>query len=340
MGEVRCRLENCPIARTGECLEGFSPPEECPNFLRETSEAAGQPPTQVEALEPDEPLMEFLPEGEDLAGTPLANVAHSTSCTLVLVAGAIGSGKTTLLGGIYEAFQHGPFAGYNFAGSQTLRAFEKRRHLARITSGRAKADTARTPRAQSLPFLHLALKSDSVRHDLLLSDLSGEVFDDVVNTLDAARGLTELKRADHLLLMLDGVHLTDPAQRQAHLGSMISALRGLIQVGTLRPPTVVHLVVSKWDRAVLIPEHETLIAHGLDRLQAQLGAFQVEWHKVAARSEPGSQVEEGHGLGALLRSVTKRRYPRHNVQEAGPSDFRRAYLRYGDCQALQGDDPQ
>ena len=342
MSETRCRVENCPVAQTGECLEGFSPPKDCPNFLKEAPEEDGQPAGQieVEAIEPDEPLMEFLPKGESLVGSSLVNVTHRAPCPLVVIAGPVGSGKTTLLVGLYEAFQRGPFADFNFAGSQTLRAFEERCHLSRIASGRAEADTARTPRAQSLPFLHLALRKDATRRDLLLSDLSGEAFDDVVNSLDSARGLTELERADHLLLMLDGARLTDPAQRQAHLRNMGSALRSLIQVGALRPPTVVHLVVSKWDQAVLKPNHMALIEHSVERLQAQLGAFEVVQHEVAARSGPGSTVSEGHGLAGLLRLIAKRRRARHNLLEMKPSDPGREYLRYGNRQALKEDNIQ
>ena len=331
MSDIGCRVENCPVASTGACLEAFSPPEECPNYLSDISDEEGQrpEPVEVEAVEPDGPSMESLPDGESLTGTSLAQVTYRTPCTLLVIAGPVGSGKTTLLVGLYEAFHRGPFASFNFAGSQTLRAFEERCHLSRITSGKAEADTARTPRAQALPFLHLALRKGEAQHDLLLSDLSGEAFDDVVNSLDSARGLMELRRADHFLIMLDGARLINPTQRQGHLRDVRTALRSLIQEGTLRPPTVIHLAVSKWDQVVREPNHAQLIERGVTQLHTQLNPFKVVQHKVAARSKPGSTVVDGYGLDELLRSVVGRRGVRRSVFETDKPDAGREYLRYG-----------
>ena len=123
------------------------------------------------------------------------------------------SGKTTLLTSMYESFQDAPFGGYEFAGSATLPGFEQRCHEGRIESEGLGAHTLRTPAAVGASFLHLRLRTEDESRefsDLLLSDISGELFDRAKDSTDECKALSFLRRADRLVLLLDGARLANP----------------------------------------------------------------------------------------------------------------------------------
>jgi hypothetical protein len=330
MSEGRCQLKDCPVAENGDCLEGL-PLSTCPNYLpaAEGDEEIAPGEVKVEPLAPEPQSVEYLPSGDYLSGQPLATIMQRAPCTVVVIAGEVACGKTTLLVGLYEAFQQGRVADFEFAGSETLVAFEKRSHLSRIESGLAKADTERTRREQVLPFLHLALERNGLRQHLLLSDLSGEVFSDIADSQVAATRLTELRRADHFLIILDGERLTDLTERQRHVVETATAIRSLVQANMLRANTSVHLVVSKWDLIEpKIGEVEAFLEQALARLTSHVSTFSVMRHRIAARSEPKASVEEGWGLSALLTTIAERRPPRAVSPDAQRS-FRRVFLNYG-----------
>src|SRR5919198_2499191 len=117
-----------------------------------------------------------LPEGSDL-DLPLAErVTRAGISRVIVLAGTADSGKTTLVTALYELFQNGLFAGYLFAGSETLPALERRCHLGRIDSGRAAAETARTLAGGGQRWLHLRVRAatngGAVR-ELLVSEIAG-----------------------------------------------------------------------------------------------------------------------------------------------------------------------
>jgi hypothetical protein len=330
MPEVRCKLENCPVAETGDCLEGLSL-EACPN-LDEYEGSSGKAPEEV-AIEPleSEPVpTELLATGASLSGQNLRSIMHQVPCTLIVIAGEVATGKTTLLVGLYEAFQQGPLGNYNFAGSETLVAFEERCHFSRIASGMPKADTERTRRTQVLPFLHLAVESNGLHRHLLLSDISGEVFNDIVDSQEATASISELKRADHFLVILDGERLADPTKRQAHVARTATALRSLVQSGTLRTHTKVHLLVSKWDLfAPHLDTSKALLDQAFKRLTRYLSSYHISTHMVAARSASDADVEDGWGLGTLLAAIVERSYPERDSDSLALQIApKRAYLNY------------
>ena len=93
-----------------------------------------------------------LPHGKGLKASETAAITRRALTSVVLFAGTADCGKTTLLATLHLLFQRGPFAGYNFAGSDTLVGFEDRVSLARTASGRTTAtrfSTAPAPPASS-----------------------------------------------------------------------------------------------------------------------------------------------------------------------------------------------
>ena len=106
-------------------------------------------------------------------------VTASVDARVIVVAGPKDSGKTTLVSSLYQQFlMNQQFAHFSFVSSRTLRAWELRCRLARVSSGGLSPDSARTLVAEEGNFLHLRLRgvesSDTV--DLLLSDWPYETF--------------------------------------------------------------------------------------------------------------------------------------------------------------------
>lgn len=58
-----------------------------------------------------------LPHGNGMQPPDTAHIMSRSLTSVVLFAGTSECGKTTLLAALHLLFQSGPFAGYNFAGS-------------------------------------------------------------------------------------------------------------------------------------------------------------------------------------------------------------------------------
>src|SRR5438094_3901098 len=106
-----------------------------------------------------------LPTGKELDESGALKLEVARPVRLVVVAGPVGCGKTTLLTSLYELFQWGPVAEFEFAGSKTLPAFEQRCHLSRSASGASEPKTQRTLNERTVDgrliptYLHLGLRS-------------------------------------------------------------------------------------------------------------------------------------------------------------------------------------
>ena len=144
----------------------------------------------------DDPMtLSDLPQGKGLKASDTTAIMRRSRTSVVLFAGTADCGKTTLLASLHLLFQRGPFAGYNFAGSDTLVGFEDRVGLARTASGR---DTPTTPRTTISEYLHLQVRredSSQPIRDVLLCDLWGDDFREAKDNVEACRGLTIIKRA-------------------------------------------------------------------------------------------------------------------------------------------------
>lgn len=191
-----------------------------------------------------------LPLGEALTIAESLPITLARRTQLIVVAGAVGSGKTTLIASLFHLFQRGPFAGYLFAGSDTLIGFDRRCHLARIASGAATADTERTKRGVDRQFLHLRVRKEDCEtppRDLLISDLSGEDYRDAKDSIDECRRLPLLRRADHFLVLVDSVQLAQLDSRQRAKNEAAMLLRSCIDAEQLGIHSMVDLLCTKWD---------------------------------------------------------------------------------------------
>jgi chloramphenicol 3-O-phosphotransferase len=191
-----------------------------------------------------------LPDGDYLLPENARVIAAASRARLIILAGAVGSGKTTLLASIYETFQKGPYAGYNFAGSRTLPGLERRCHLARVASMRTAADTEHTPLKDDVTLLHLRLRDTehcNEPRDLLFTDLAGERFRMARDSTEECKKLTILLRGDHFALLIDGERLASRQQRNGAYITGRSVLRSCLDAGMLSSASFVDILFTKWD---------------------------------------------------------------------------------------------
>jgi hypothetical protein len=190
-----------------------------------------------------------LPTGESLSANDTGVIRRLRRTRLIVLAGDIDSGKTTLLGSVFLRFQQGPFAGYLFAGSQTLMGFEMRCWPSRAASMGRKATTHRTPAGQH-NFYHLRVRQETLSsqsRDLLFCDISGEVYELAAQSSSACRELLEIQQADHFSLLIDGLKIRSFSQRNLALSNARQLLRRLLDTNMLSSEASVQILFTKED---------------------------------------------------------------------------------------------
>jgi hypothetical protein len=305
-----CTQGGCTVAEDGQCLEGLTV-DECPYHKWLDADVGSEDGTEPEvAVQAAAAPAVTFEDGRYLDATGTRDLMRRTLARVVVLAGEVRCGKTTILASLMDAFHKGPYAGLLFAGSRTLPGFEQICHHARTGSGRMEPFTPRTSRSEELRFLHLNLAEEHnprVRHTLLFSDISGEAFEAARESVDEAQALTQLRRADHLLVLVDGRKLLDPVERQPARRHPMSLLRNLLDAGVVESTSFVDVAVSKWDY-IAATEPDSAPRRAVDRIREEV-ASRVEPYvgrarlvTVAARPRRGSEVEPRHGVDKLLRS--------------------------------------
>lgn len=310
-----CKQEGCTVGQDGRCLEGFEDLQKCPHFeFSETlplgDESLGETLAQeVLPAEPEHPPMVNLPEGKKLEPDSAKWITMASPTRLIIVAGAADSGKTTLLAGLYERFNRASFAGYVFAGSYTLPGFEQRCHLARLASWASKPDTERTKQLVERDLLHLRVRVKDLSNpaqDVLFSDLPGEKFRAIRDSVEESERMVMLRRADHFVLLIDGDKLNDPAQRQGAYSDGELILQSCSDSGMLGLRSRVDILFTKWD--IIHSRNQgsntqEFVEHIETKLRKKFeGRFRrLRFAKVAARSETGD-LPPAFGLNGLFPS--------------------------------------
>ena len=190
-----------------------------------------------------------LPSSEPFTPREAAVVTRARSTNLIVLGGPQSSGKTTLIASIYERLHLGPFAGRMASWCSTLMGFERICHLGREESGLTKPDTLHTSLQVGKQIYHLRMYSPERRshQDVLLTDLSGEVFEGIRGFDEECTHLQFLRRADHFSLLLDGERVSSLSTRHQTFDEGATILRVLIERGLLSQQTHVQVVFSKWD---------------------------------------------------------------------------------------------
>lgn len=302
--EAKCPNPDCDVAETGKCVEGISKPEECPHY--------GQDSFQVEPT-PEKESDIHLSTGEALDLEQANEMLCANSARVIAVVGPADSGKTTLICSFYDLLQLKPFNGYSFAASGTIPAFERRCHRARAASLRSSPDMERTPTSTGLKYLHLGVfRSEDGRIDLLFSDRAGEAYESAAKNLEMCNELTELYRADLVLILVDGKKIADNTSRHVSVMNVKTLLEALITSGMIGPAHRVAIVLTKFDLLDDNKETGESSNSAFDKLVKWIKTNhsgkvkEVLALKTAARPENES-VAAGTGLDQLLDECVKAR---------------------------------
>ncbi len=255
--EGSCSLADCRVAAGEACLEGFSDLANCPNFSSELKveddsiiENEEQPEhTNLEVTPSAEDDRIVLPSGEALTAKEAQALMSEIRTTVVMLVGMAESGKTTLLAEIYEKYRLGPFANHLFAGTRTIIGFEQICHYARAVSQGNSEDTSRTVKEIENNLLHFDFVDldTRLRKRLLISDISGEHFEDGTHTSELLGAIPYLRRADHFVLFADSEKLRDRSTRQALLNQILVLLRGCAEASLVNPSCYLTVVISRHD---------------------------------------------------------------------------------------------
>jgi double-GTPase-like protein len=321
-----CRLAACPLGRTGTCLEAFEDISMCPNVEPENVETDGN----AGAIQ--RPVGVPLPLATAMAPARTYEITRGAFARVIVFAGEQRSGKTTLLASLYEAFQWGQFGALAFAGSRTLHGFERRCHLSRVASELERPDTDRTKPGEGFQFLHLRVwKVDANKTmDLLLGDMSGELYKGMRDSSDECLKYPFIARAHEFVVLLNGrkVAAGEHAEAFAHASSLV---RALLDADLLGPRSHVTLLTTMWDLLDAPGKEEArrrveeLEAHFRTTLGPRVATLACA--RCAARPEKGDPV----GIDSLLLGwISRPEPPPSGDTVLSQASARRSFDHYAD----------
>lgn len=304
-----------------------------------TAEAIQAPAVDIGAGVENTPVskaegMVELPLGEALTLKESLHITRARRTQLAVIAGAVGAGKTSLIAALFHLFQKGTFAGYLFAGSETLIGFDQRCYLARTASGRLNPDTERTRPGEERQILHLKVRKQDLQtpiQDILLSDLSGEDYREAKDSVEECRRLPLLKRADHFVLLIDASQLAQLDSRQRARNEATALLGTCLDAGQIGKFSHVDILLSKWDLVNTGDEGTMAFITEMEKLLEQQFAHRVgrvRYTRIAARPQRGYSL--GYGLDSVFPSwVEDRAVPVcQNGRSVRPDEYITEFDRY------------
>lgn len=312
-----CRVPGCDGPRSGVCINSLSF-EDCPDVI--PVEEIGEPAAATEISQAAGGEMVRTGGERNLDAATCDALLRARGGVVIGVVAGPEVGKTTMIATMYELIHRGRMPEFRFAGSETLRGYEERCHLARLASNALRPDTPRTHLKDQLSFTHLRLKTALGIKDVVFSDRSGEHFDNILKTPSEITRFSELQRANTIAMLVDLHEL-----QKSHHRPTSQARRLFIameQAGMLAGKKMM-LVGTKADllgndngtecaRSAL-----TELAGDLQR-RSSTGLSITTW-LVASRARPGS-TEVGEGLEELLKAmIAGHETPRFSPGNAWPS---------------------
>lgn len=166
----KCSNPDC--AAPLNCHEGKEKVEECEYWIK-TEKIK---PEKNKTSKKQEKGTGFPWSGEAFSIDEIPLVSVRNSSVIMGIVGKADAGKTTFLAMLYTLLlKGGKFESFTFAGSKTLKTWDKLYHDLKVQKEQVKFPDP-TP-AQYIRFLHLSLRNSRGRlKDILLTDASGEVF--------------------------------------------------------------------------------------------------------------------------------------------------------------------
>ena len=311
---IHCSNPDCKVAETGKCVEGLDT-SACGNY--------GKPllilDESLEADEDAEPKMVSLPHADRLTLGEARDLLPQARARVIAIVGPHDSGKTSLIAGLYDRLQDGPIVPFAFRDSQTLHAFEKACHDARVASQRGTPHSERTKRGE-VRFFHIALLHQVAGEalNLLLGDRAGEEYREAGDDTTAAAEFVEVERADVVTLLVDGRRLAHDGHRHNAREEMLLILQALNDAEIFPIGARLAIVLTKID-VVRASSNATRVEADLETLVTRLNAHfadrfaKIEVFRVAASpTDPG--VERGAGIPELLKFWLEDVSPTNQVQ--------------------------
>lgn len=291
----------------------------------------------------EEPSFVELCRGSAMSASETDAVTLQSRTQLVVLAGAEGSGKTTVLASLYEHLCAEAFPGIKFAWSHSFIGFEKICHLNRLASGGHHPDTQRTIPSEERSYYHFAYRraqDDVRRRHVLLSAMSGEFFRLAMDTREDAERLTYLRRADTIVILVDGQRLADLGRRASAQAEAASLLDSFIDARMLGNSVRVEFAFSKLDRVVAAgAEALNFVVNTQRKFAARFGERvpMLSFRRIAARPDPtgisssfdGGMAEAFDSWTSSLPVDTK------SVTVALPSTSDREFSKFGSRHAAR-----
>lgn len=280
-----------------------------------------------------------LNPGEALTIAESREITCARETSLVVVAGSPGSGKTTLIASLFHCFQRAPFAGFMFAGSATCLGLDRRCFLGRTISRGIEPNMERTKVGTEQRLIHFRVRREDLSEparDVLITDISGEEYEDIRHSIDECRDFSLFRRADHIVLLVDGARIADSGQKHAAKVEAEQLLGFLHDAGHFHRSCCVHVLVGKCD---LLVDEAAKRFSGLLKDEILRG-FQTKIANlsvgdIAARPRQETpEIRLGHGLCGPFAKWIERPQEKielaHGVSEVNcHSEFDRLLLRQG-----------
>ena len=334
MGMGTCRKEGCTVIETGTCLQSHADLSACPHYEFEHHQDSTHPAEassqQVAAPMASNQGRQF-PGGYELGTEQCAAIMRARYSYIIGILGSWNAGKTCFLLSLYLMASRGALPkGYLFAGSQTLPGFEARANrLRRWRDGplpEQLTDHTNLSDPRCPAFLHLTLRPSGAPRipiDVLLTDLPGEWSKNLVDRADTAQRFDFLKRADGIVLVVDGPLIESPKrhselQRSKHL---LERLVDAVEVDTTMPFV---LLVSKCD------ELQMKRPGAIDELEAHAKSlgFDPEVVLSAAFSRTPEIVENGRGVFEVLEKIVDHSPQPVKISEEVSASYGRPFLDF------------
>ena len=310
-----CENADCPVATTGKCLLSHPNLSECPQFRSgAVSGAVSEAPVKLAGETPKPASVEKQDGrkfhlGNELGTEDAVEIMRARYGQVIGVLGSTDAGKTCFLSSLYLMASGGTLpAPFEFAGSLTLQAFEDRARGLRewkdgiLPSQLADHTILSHPRQPSL--LHLAIREstgDRRRFDLLLTDLPGEWTDNLVLHASNADSFKFLRRADGIILVVDGPLLLSNGRHveMQRLRNFAERLANEVRVSVDTPFVI---LVSKCDE---IDMQMPPAANDLTAYVQSLG-YRASTIAAASFSRKPDQVNSGTGVLSAIEAIISR----------------------------------
>ncbi|PDT32222.1 hypothetical protein CO671_29790 [Rhizobium sp. M10] len=240
--QIICANRDCRIAEGGRCVEGLESAN-CPYFGRIAQEEEAE--TESGATDDEESV--YLPASGLLRAFDANRFLRAGDARLIAILGPGDTGKTSLIASLYDLFQMAPIATLDFAGSDTLHAFEQACHDARAESRRDVPFTERTPRGD-VRFYHIDLATaHGEKTAILLGDRAGEEYREAADDVGLTVNFKEVSRADCLTILVDGERLLDSGHRHNLKSSILMMMQAMHDGGILPIGVSLAIVLTKLD---------------------------------------------------------------------------------------------